>query len=72
MYVEDSAKPTGEIVEYHLAEIETVSARCGFLTSGCAIPVFPDQWVIWSIDDIGVRTHEECHAYYQSKQHLRG
>jgi hypothetical protein len=70
--VADSDAPTGQIIEYNLADSKTVNARCQRpfgAVSGCAIPINQDQYIIWSIDDTAVRTHETCHAIYQAAGH---
>jgi hypothetical protein len=67
-------QPTGQIVEYHIADRSTVSARCQRPFSkvyGCAIPVMEDQYIIWVVDSYSARTHEECHAIYQVAQHTK-
>lgn len=65
------AEVTGEIVEYNIAPPSKVRGRCYGNDKGCAIPVMDNQWVIWTIDDTRVRTHEECHALYQVGKHTR-
>jgi hypothetical protein len=70
--VQDDDIVTGKIVEYHLADFATVQARCQCPFEphyGCAIPVQPGQWVIWAIDDTGVRAHQECHVLFEEKRH---
>ena len=72
VYVPDGARASGEIVEYHISDVKTVSARCQSPwreQRGCAIPVGPGMWVIWAVDDSAVRLHETCHSLYQTAAH---
>jgi len=62
--VPDGAKPTGEIVEEHILAEDDVRELCAGYR-GCAIQVGIDKWVIISVDDLTLRQHEACHAYYQ-------
>jgi len=67
--VPDGAQATGEIVEYHIVHPLEIKGKCAGIRKGCAWPVAPGEWVVYTIDDNVVRLHEECHALYQRTQH---
>ena len=61
---------TGKIVAEHVADLDTVRARCqDTLTKekfGCAIPVNEGEYVLWYVDDPNIRDHERCHGLYEA------
>ena len=69
--VPDGTKVSGHIIEYNIAHSSKVARHCWGNTKGCAVPIAENWWVIWTIDDTSVRTHEECHALYQIRNHTR-
>jgi hypothetical protein len=72
VYIPDGSPVKGEILEINIAGPDVVRAKCQrpfSSVSGCALAVAPGQYVIWTIDDYSVRTHEECAALYDLPQH---
>ena len=71
--VKDGAKVTGEIVEENMGTPEQVKAICQspFETRlGCAMAVYPGEYVIWYVDDPEVKLHEQCHALFETSDHI--
>lgn len=66
--VPDGAEVTGEIIRYEIVPPSEITGKCQGYRS-CAIPVIDNLWEIYTIDDTGVRVHEECHALYQERNH---
>ena len=70
--VKDGAKVTGEIVEENMGTPQQVRAICQSpfeARYGCAMVVFPGEYVIWYVDDQVAKTHEICHGLYETKEH---
>lgn len=71
--VQDDDTVTGLIIEENVSDQRTVQARCKSpfqYREGCAIPVGPNEYIVWRIDDPKVRDHEKCHALYEERRHL--
>ena len=66
------ATPTGRIVAEYIVEPEQIAGRCMSpfrQLYGCTIPVAPNEYVIYSINDPGVLAHERCHALFETATH---
>ena len=75
--VSDEDAATGRIVEYHIADQRTVNARCQRpfgSTKGCAIPVFPGEYIVYTVGDTDSieSLHEVCHSVYEIGEHTTG
>lgn len=69
VYVPRGAIMTGHIEKMNVADAQKVRAHCQSPFTekqGCALAVYPGEYVIWAIDDARVIVHEECHALYEA------
>jgi len=66
--VPDGTPVTGEILEYHIVHPTEIRGKCAGFAS-CAWPVMDNLYVIYVVDEAGLRVHEECHALYQVREH---
>ena len=72
--VDDNDTVTGRIIEENVTDQATVTKQCRrpfqrVPEGGCIVPIAPNEYIIWRIDDAKVRDHERCHALYEQRLH---